>query len=114
MDEIEAKLVMPDGSLPLSKYARYYTEQDGKVHGAYTTEIEEKRPADYGCTVIQHDGRTQNVPCPALADLQPGHRRWVLFHDYPAVAAENCRAIQVQYNPVSRLIEFLECAVPMY
>lgn len=113
MNEIEAQLILPKGALPMAQYARYYAEQGGKVHGAYTTEIE-KRPADFGCEEFQADDSTRAMECPARADLKPGRRRWVKFGDYPAVSAEGCRAVQIMYNPKTRSIEYAECATPLH
>ena len=113
MDEIEAHLTLPKGSLPLAKYARYYTDYGGRIHGAYTTEIE-RRPADVGCEEMLANGTSKDVPCSAVADLQPGHRRWVQFSDFPAVVAGGCRAIQVMYNPSTRSIEYAGCLTPTY
>ncbi|MBB5709614.1 hypothetical protein [Sphingomonas xinjiangensis] len=114
MDEIEANLTLPKGALRLERYARYYTEESGRVHGAYTIEVETERGADFGCDTIQVDDTLKAVPCPAIADLRPGHRRWVQFRDYPAVAAEECLAVQIMYNPLARSFEHVECATPNY
>jgi hypothetical protein len=113
MDEIEANLKLPNGSLPLKKYARYYAEDKGRIFGAYTTAIE-SRPAGFGCDEVKPDGTSKPASCRAIADLPPGQRKWVSFSDWPFVAAENCLAIQVVYNLKARTIEYLECGVPTH
>ncbi|HEX8382389.1 MAG TPA: hypothetical protein VF592_03340 [Sphingomonas sp.] len=113
MNEIEAKLKLPKGSLPLAQHARYYTEYRGRVLAAYTTEIE-TRAADYGCSDMQANMSLKEVSGPAAADLRPGRRRWVQFSDYPAVASEGCRAVQIQYDASTKSVEYAECAMPDY
>lgn len=113
MDEIESKLDLPKGALPLAAYARYYTEDDGAIIGAFTTEVEEVREGTE-CLEMQLDSSTKGVPCPAIADLTPGHRRWVPQSDLPAVSNVDCQAVQIMYNPASRLVEYAECATPDY
>ena len=114
MDEIESSIRLPPEARPLESYARYYTEYEGSVHGAYTTKIEAPRPADYGCEEFQLNGRSKAVPCPALADARHGERRWVKFDDYPAVAGENCSAIQLAFDLRTRKITYLQCAEPLH
>lgn len=114
MDEIESSIRLPPEAGPLESYARYYTEHEGSVHGAYTTGIEAPRPSDYGCEEIQLDGSSKTVACPAPADARPGERRWVKFDDYPAVAGEDCTAIQLEFDPRTRKITYLECAPPLH
>jgi hypothetical protein len=113
MDEIEANLKLPNDSLPLEKYARYYAEDKGRIFGAYTAAID-TRPSDFGCDEVKPDGTSKPVNCRAISDLTPGQRRWVSFSDWPFVSAEHCRAIQVVYNLKARAIEYLECAVPTH
>jgi hypothetical protein len=113
MSEIEANLTLPEGALPLVKYARYYTEYRGRIHGAYTTEVE-VRPKDYSCSEMQAGFSLKEVRCAAIANLQPGQRRWVPFRDYPAVAAKECHAVQIMYNPADRSFEYVECATPRH
>lgn len=113
MEEIERTLVLPPGALKLNNYARYYTEDGGLVHGAFTTEIE-TRPPDYGCSDLRNGSQLVEVSCPAIADLTPGLRRWVPYHDYPAVADDNCRAVQIAYNSRSKVFEYNECASPIH
>lgn len=114
MDEIESSIRLPPGAGPLESYARYYTEHEGSVHGAYTTEIEAPRPSDYGCEELQSNGSSKTVACPAPADARLGERRWVKFEDYPAVAGENCTAIQLGFDPRTRKITHLECVQPLH
>lgn len=114
MDEIENSIRLPSGARPLDGYARYYTGYEGSVHGAYTTKIEAPRPSDYGCEEFQLNGRTKAVPCPAIADARHGERRWVKFDDYPAVAGENCSAIQLAFDLRTRKITYLECVQPLH
>ena len=111
MDEIERALVLPPGALELNDYARYYTEDGGLIHGAFTTKIETRSP-DVSCSELRNGSEMVDVPCAAVADLTPGLRRWVPYYDYPAVGDENCRAIQIAYNPRSKVFEFNECASP--
>jgi hypothetical protein len=113
MNEIEANLTLPKGALSLAQYARYYTEYHGQIHGAYTTKVE-VRSKDYTCSEMQVDFSLKKVPCAAIANLKPGQRRWVPFRDYPAVAAEECGAVQIMYNPANRSFEYVECARPTY
>ncbi len=110
MDEIESSITLPPGALPLQSYARYYTEHRGLVHGAYTTEIEEERPPDYGCEEAQLDNSYKPVACPASADVRPGSRRWVKFEDYPAVGGLDCSALQIEFDPKAKAFIYLECA----
>ena len=114
MDEIESSIRLPPGARPLDGYARYYTEYEGSVHGAFTTKIEAPRPADYGCEELLSNGRSKAVPCPAIADARLGERRWVKFDDYPAVAGENCSAIQLAFDLRTRKISYLECVQPLH
>lgn len=114
MDEIESAIQLPPEAEPLESYARYYSEYKGSVRGAYTTQVEPPRPSDYGCEEVQSDGSLKTVDCPAPADARPGERRWVKFDDYPAVAGENCTAIQLEYDLRTRKITYLECARPYY
>jgi hypothetical protein len=114
MDEIEGPIRLPPGARPLGSYARYYTEYEGSVHGAYTTELEPPRPPDYGCDELQSNGSSKAVACPAPADAQPGERRWVKFEDYPAVAGEDCTAIRLEFDPRMRKITYLECVQPLH
>lgn len=114
MDEIESSIRLPQGAGPLESYARYYTEHEGSVLGAYTTEIEAPRPSDYGCEELQLNGSSKTVACPAPADARPGERRWVKFDDYPAVAGEDCTAIQLRSDPRTRKITYLECVRPLH
>lgn len=111
MDEIERALILPPGALNLNDYARYYTEDRGLIHGAFTTEIETRSP-DVGCSELSNDSKMVDVSCSAVADLTPGSRRWVPYNDYPAVADKNCRAVQIAYNPRSKVFEYNECASP--
>lgn len=113
MDEIEASVVLPTGALPLKGYARYYTEYRGAIHGAYTTHIE-KRSADYGCSEMTEDLKLKEVTCPAIADLEPGNRRWVKFRDYPAVSGQHCSAIQIMFNPKTKAFDWVACSEPTY
>ena len=112
MDEIESSIRLPSGAEPLESYARYYTEHNGSVLGAYTTEIEAPRPSNYGCEELGLKGGSTKVACPALADARPGERRWVKFEDYPAVAGKNCTAIQLEFDPRAKIITYLACANP--
>lgn len=114
MDDIESSIRLPAGAAPLGSYARYYTEHNGSVHGAYTTEIEVSRPSDYGCEELQLNGSSKTVACPAATDAHPGERRWVKFEDYPAVAGEDCTAIQLEFDLQTRKITYLECVQPLY
>lgn len=114
MDEIESSIRLPPGARPLESYARYYTEHEGSVHGAYTIEIEAPRPSDYGCEELQLNGSSKTVACPALADARLGERRWVKFEDFPAVAGEDCTAIQLEFDLRTRKITYLECVQPVY
>jgi hypothetical protein len=113
MDEVEIKLTLPEGALPLTAYARYYTEEGGRIHGAFTTTIEKHTPG-VGCAEMQLNFKVKDVPCPAVADLEPGHRRWVPLSDYPSVGDENCHGVQIMYNPANHSIEYAECAIPDY
>ena len=113
MDQIERSIKLPEGSLPLERYARYYTEYKGKIHGAFTTEIEVRSPG-VRCDELPADGgEIKDTQCPKIADLRPGKRRWVDFDDYPAVAGENCRAVQLMYDPETKKMEYLECPEPI-
>lgn len=114
MNEIEASIRLPSGARPLEGYARYYTEHRGEVIGAYTTEVEVPRSADYGCEKLTADGKSKAVGCPAPADVRPGQRRWVKFEDYPTVAGEKCTAIQLIFDPRVRKIKNVECVEPIY
>lgn len=114
MDEIENSIRLPPGARPLDGYARYYTEYEGSVHGAFTTNIEAPRPSDYGCEELLANGRAKAVPCPAIADARLGERRWVKFDDYPAVAGEDCSAIQLAFDLRTRKITYLQCAEPLH
>ncbi|WP_435416698.1 hypothetical protein WAB17_07295 [Parerythrobacter aurantius] len=114
MDEIESSIDLPPGAKPLGNYARYYTEYDGLVHGAYTIEVETPRPLEYGCEEARSDGRSMTTTCSSPADAKPGERRWVKFEDYPAVSGEDCTAIQLQYDPRTKRFTYLECAHPDY
>ena len=98
----------------MDRYARYYTEYDGAVHGAFTTMIEPPRPADYGCEEMELNGGAKSVPCPAIADTRPGERRWVQFEDYPAVSGEDCTAIQLEFDLRTRKLTYLQCAEPLH
>jgi hypothetical protein len=109
MDEIESSIRLPANGRSLGSYARYYTEDGGLVHGAYTTEVEKPRPPDFGCSKVQSDDSLKEVACPALADVPVGQRRWVKSDDYPAVAGENCSAIQVVFNPRSKKLIDVAC-----
>ena len=113
MDQIERSIRLPEGALPLDSYARYYTEYKGKIHGAFTTEFEVRSP-DTRCAEMPADGgEIKDIKCPKVADLRLGKRRWVDFADYPAVAGENCRAVQLVYDPEAKKIEHLECPEPL-
>ena len=113
MDQIEGSIRLPKGALPINSYARYYTEYKGKIHGAFTTEIEVRSPG-VGCAELPADGgEIKSIECPKIADLAPGKRRWVDFDDYPAVAGENCQAVQLMYDPGTKKIESLECPEPI-
>jgi hypothetical protein len=114
MDDIESSIRLPSGAGPLESYARYYTLHEGSVHGAYTTEVEAPRPPDYGCEELGSNGSSKMVACPAPADARPGERRWVKFEDYPAVAGEDCTAIQLEFDPRTRKFTYLECAHPLH
>ena len=114
MDEIESAVRLPPEAGPLESYARYYTVHEGSVHGAYTTEVKVSRPQDYGCEELGSNGKSKMVACTALADARPGERRWVKFEDYPAVAGEDCTAIQLEFDPQTRKITYLECADPLH
>lgn len=108
MGEIELTIVLLAGALPLNSYARYYTEYEGAIHGAYTTEIEE-RPTGYGCSEVTEDFQLKDVTCPAIADLRPGSRRWVNSTDFPAVGGRNCDGIQIEFNPKTKSFDYLAC-----
>lgn len=112
MDEIEGSIRLPPGARSLTDYARYYTEEDGSVHGAYTTQIESPRPADYGCEEVHLNGGTTTIACPALADARRGERRWVKVKDYPVVAGANCNALHLAYDPRAKIFTYLKCAEP--
>jgi len=114
MDEIEGSIRLPSGARPLDGYARYYTEYEGAVHGAFTTEVEAPRPSDYSCEELLSNGRSKAVPCPAIADARLGERRWVTFEDYPAVAGEDCSAIQLAFDLRKRKITYIECVQPLH
>jgi hypothetical protein len=114
MDEIESSIRLPPNARSLGSYARYYTEDGGVVHGAYTTEVEEPRPRDFGCSEIQSDFRLKEVACPALADVPVGQRRWVKFEDYPAVSGRDCTAIQVVFDPRAKRFDHLQCVEPLH
>ena len=114
MNEIESSIRLPPGARPLDGYARYYTEHEGKVHGAYTTHIEAARPSDFRCEDLQSNGSSKLVACPALADVSLGQRRWVKYADYPAVAGEDCTAIQLMFDPRTREIVYLKCIRPIH
>lgn len=114
MDEIESSIILPVGALPMQRYARYYTEYSGSIHGAYTTKIEEQRPVDYGCEEAKLDGNSKPVACPSVADLQPGNRRWVKFEDYPAVAGRDCTAVQIEFDPKTKTFVYLQCSEPTH
>lgn len=114
MDEIERSVILPAGALPLQSYARYYTEDRDLILGAYTTQVEEPRPADYGCEEAQIDGSSKPVECSAIADVPRGQRRWVKFRDFPYVGVEDCGAIQLAFDPRTRKIIHLECVQLSY
>lgn len=114
MDEIESSIRLPPGAGPLESYARYYTAYRGSVHGAYTREREAPQPSDYGCEEVGLNGSSKPVACPAPAYAQPGERRWVKFEDYPAVEGEDCKAIQLEFDPRTRRFKYLECAHPLH
>jgi hypothetical protein len=114
MNEIEASIRLPSGAGPLESYARYYTEYRGEVIGAYTTEVEAPRSADYGCEELLANDKSKPVGCPAPADVRPGQRRWVKFEDYPAVAGEKCTAIQLVFDPRARKIKDVRCVEASY
>jgi hypothetical protein len=114
MDEIESSIRLPPNARSLGSYARYYTEDGGLVHGAYTTEVEEPRPPDYGCSEVQSDDRLKEVACPALADVPVGRRRWVKFDDYPAVSGRDCTAIQLVFDPRAKRFDYLKCVEPLH
>lgn len=114
MDDIESSIRLPPGARPLENYARYYTMNEGFVQGAYSTEVEAPRPSDYGCEVVGPDGSSKLVACRPPADARPGERRWVKFEDYPAVAGEDCTAIQLEFDPRTRKFTYLECADPLH
>lgn len=114
MNEIESSIRLPSGAGPLESYARYYSEYRGEVVGAYTTEVEAPRPADYGCEELSADGKSKSVRCPAPADVRPGQRRWVNFEDYPAVAGHKCTAIQLIFDPRTRKIKDVQCVEANY
>jgi hypothetical protein len=114
MNEIEGSIRLPPGAGSLGSYARYYTEHDGSIHGAYTTEVEEPPPPDYGCDELQSDFSSKAVPCPALADVPVGQRRWVKFDDYPAVAGPGCTAIQLAYDRQAKKFTYLRCVRPLH
>jgi hypothetical protein len=112
MDEIETNLSLPRGAGPLESYARYYArERDGLIIGAFTRRIE-KRDAGVVCSQMTIEGDAKEIPCPALADAKVGERRWVGLNDFPAVADDNCGAIQIVYDPKLRRILNSEC-VPL-
>ncbi len=113
MDEIELAIVLPAGALPLNSYARYYTEYEGAIHGAYTIEIEE-RPTGYGCSKVTEDFQLKDVACPAIANLRPGNRRWVNSADFPAVGGHNCDSIQIEFNPKTKSFDYLACTDSSY
>lgn len=114
MNEIEGSIRLPRGAGPLNSYARYYTDYRGAVIGAYTPKVEAPRAADYGCEDLLADGKSKPVACPAPANARPGERRWVKFDDYPAVAGENCTAIQLIFDPRARKTTYVECVEPTY
>lgn len=97
MNYIERHVVLPKGALPLSKYARYYSDYEGRVVAVYTTETE-YRPADYGCSEMVEDFQSRDIECPAIADAKPGERRWVAFADYPGAVARDSHAVHLLFN----------------
>jgi hypothetical protein len=114
MDEVEANVKMPRGAGPVSSYARYYTfAPGGLVIAAYTREIEKREPGAT-CAEAMPDGSFKYVECGAPANVKIGERRWVSSEDFPAVADENCGAVQVAYDPKARHVEFAECVEPLY
>ncbi|WP_152608676.1 hypothetical protein [Croceibacterium mercuriale] len=114
MDEIESSIALPAEALPLRSYARYYTQYQGSVLGAYTTQVEEPRPADYGCEELRSDGSSKAVGCRAIANVPLGQRRWVEFDDYPAVSGRGCTALQLDFDPGTKGFNYLECAEADY
>lgn len=110
MDGIENSITLPPNALALESYARYYTEHRGLVIGAFTTVVEGTRPPDYGCEELQLDFTSKSVPCPAVADVRIGSRRWVSFADLPSVAGKDCTALRVEYDPMSKNFTLIDCA----
>lgn len=88
MDDIEQSLVLPVGSLPLSRYARYYTHKENRVIGFYTlTVIDDER-----------------------YDLPLGQRRWIEdAQNLPGQYDGGCSAVNVTYDTARRTIEQVSC-----
>jgi len=104
MDYIERHVTLPEGALPLHKYARYYSDYEGRVVGVYTTDIE-YRPADYGCSEMVDDFQSKDIECPAIADAKPGERRWVTFADYPGGLAHDRLSVHLIFNKEGKTFE---------
>lgn len=114
MDEIEARIELPDGALPLSKYARFYAYDDtGRVVGLYLIP-HAPMPPDEGCSELQENLSPKSVDCSSLPSDPLGgvgenERRWLNRDVMPGVSDGGCGVIEVVYQPVTKIVEKASC-----
>ncbi|MBV9929761.1 MAG: hypothetical protein JO013_02305 [Alphaproteobacteria bacterium] len=122
MDEIERKVVLPDGARPLRDYGRNYALAGrGIVRGTYLLPLPPRDPAS-GCAVMLPDLTSrpctrkevrQSVAAEAAltaAQTRAGTRRW--FDDprrLPRIFDGGCAQVTVEYDVAAHHVLAVAC-----
>ena len=84
-DEIESKVVMPEGAAPLQEYARVYAKRpDGRIAGSY-------------------------VLNPEPGGNKPGTRNWVSLQELPILLDGGCAIVNIVFDLETRTVEEASC-----
>ena len=114
MDDIEAKIELPRGSLPFDQYARYYSAGPNGLVLAVYQDLDAS-----GLRLVQdHCQRTQSreMPCAGegkLGLVGAGQRKWVNdWRDIPALHGGGCGEVAFAYDPKRQVFSPPECNGP--
>ena len=112
MDEIETKVELPSGALPIEKYSRYYAWKSRHiVKGVFIIHHERFRSSiRQMCGEGQYPG---SFPCGENKEdllVDPNQRRWIrVVDELPGMSDGGCGQLTFEYDVQKKLKPQLEC-----
>ena len=111
MDEIERKITLPSGALPLKQYARAYANGPNRRVLAVYFIPAPPNPTD--CKMaLEHEGDGGQVAlsCPPPKGMAAGERRWFdSDRMLPVAFDDGCDFIDVAFNLKTHMVESARC-----